>query len=37
MNDQMKTIIFKLEDLQINYPSVKKDIHKISNELPAYL
>lgn len=37
MNDQMKTIIFKLEDLQVNYPSVKKDIHMILNELPAHL
>jgi len=37
MNDQTKTITFKLEALQINYPSVKKDIHTIFNELPAHL
>jgi hypothetical protein len=37
MNDQTKTVIFKLEDLQINYPSVKKNIHMILNELPAHL
>jgi len=37
VNDQTKTIIFKLEDLQINYPSIKKDIHMILNELLAHL
>jgi hypothetical protein len=37
MNDQTRIIIFKPEDLQINYHSVKKDIHTILNELPAPL